>query len=592
MENMQLGELSSWDLSDIYENYSEKLMLCELEKAKKISQSLKSKKDLLKDNISINDFLELLNLFEELEEIEEKVSSYNHLLFSENTTNQNTQRLIDLSNNVFTKIDNELLFFDTWFKELNDNDANRLISNSGQYKKSLERSRKLRKYKLSEKEELICNIKDSNFLTGISMLYDSFTSSFRFELEVDSKKQILTREELSQYFRNKDKDVRYNAYKELYRIYEKNSDFISPIYNMICKNIISEDIELRGFKSPINIRNISNEINDESIETLLNVCKENVGIFHDFFRLKAKVLGLEKLNRCDIYAPYGVESKYTIKQALETVLNSYYDFDKGMGDAISNLIEKKHIHSKKTKNKMFGAFCASINPSILPYVLINYNSQLQDTLTIAHELGHAFHSIQSSIQPVEYYHSALPLAETASIFGELLVNEKLLNKVKTKDEKISLLMSRLDDIYASVIRQAYFVLFEKKAFEMIKESKTKDDLSSEYLNNLKEQFGDSVILEDFFKYEWLAIPHIFHSPFYCYAYSFGNLIVLSLFNLYKKLGKDEFKQKYFKILSMGSSDTPENILKTVGFDINSKEFWNNAFIEIKHYLDELKELVD
>ncbi|MEM4237505.1 MAG: M3 family metallopeptidase, partial [Candidatus Nitrosocaldaceae archaeon] len=206
-----------------------------------------------------------------------------------------------------------------------------------------------------------------------------------------------------------------------------------------------------------------------------------------------------------------------------------------------------------------------------------------------HEFGHAMHSILSSDKSILVHSPPLPLAETASVFAEMLLNDRL-EKIVSKKDKIALIVEEIDDMYATVMRQAYFTLFEIEAHKSIINNSTIDDVSDIYYNNLKDQFGSSILLTKEFRYEWLYIPHFYHTPFYCYAYSFGNLLSLSLYNEYK-LDNKGFKERYFAILNTGGSRKSEDLLLEHGFDISKSEFWNNGFSIINEKINELKSLV-
>jgi oligoendopeptidase F len=228
-------------------------------------------------------------------------------------------------------------------------------------------------------------------------------------------------------------------------------------------------------------------------------------------------------------------------------------------------------------NKQSGAFCSTVSPSIEPFVLLNFDGTLRDISTMAHEFGHAIHSVLASDKPISVQHPSLPLAETASVFGEMILNDKLLNTVPKKEKRI-LLAEQIDDFYATIMRQAYFTIFEIDAHKMVgrESATTTDQLCDLYIDNLKTQFGTSMKLSDDFKYEWLYIPHFYHSPFYCYAYSFGNLLVLSLYQQFKKEGND-FIPKYLSILSSGGSRKPEDLLQENEIDITKESFWQKGF---------------
>ena len=218
---------------------------------------------------------------------------------------------------------------------------------------------------------------------------------------------------------------------------------------------------------------------------------------------------------------------------------------------------------------------------------MNYTGESRDVSTLAHELGHAVHGMMAGNHSVLTFHSALPLAETASIFGEHLLADSLLQQEKDKKIKVGLLLNQLDDAYATILRQAYFVQFERQAHQMVQQGATIDELAHAYLTLLREQFGRHLHVDDAFKWEWLAIPHIFASPFYCYAYSFGNLLVLALFQRYQSEGPS-FVPRYLQLLAGGGSASPQDLLKPLEVDINSTAFWQAGFTRIQMLVNELE----
>jgi oligoendopeptidase F len=271
------------------------------------------------------------------------------------------------------------------------------------------------------------------------------------------------------------------------------------------------------------------------------------------------------------------------------VLESFSAFNPEFGTLAQRVFDENHLDSEIRKGKQSGAFCASVTPEMTPYVKVNYQGNAREVATLAHELGHAIHAMLASHHSTFTFHSSLPLAETASTFGEMMLVERMLAGEKNKSVRRDILFRQVDDSYATIGRQAWFAMFERSAHDMIMKNASVDEISKMYFENLKEQFGDSLDLAEEFKWEWVAIPHFYYTPFYVYAYSFGKLLVLSLYKQFKAEG-ESFKPKYRKILAAGGSEAPTNILAEAGIDIRSAKFWQGGFDVIKEQVEELEEL--
>jgi len=320
----------------------------------------------------------------------------------------------------------------------------------------------------------------------------------------------------------------------------------------------------------------------------LEVARRNAPLFQRYFTLKAKWLGVEKLRRYDIYAPL-MESSRDIPydDAVDLVLDTFTRFDHDFAGKAQRVFDDNHVDSEVRKGKRAGAFCATVMPSITPFVLLNYTNKVRDVATIAHELSPAVHSMMAEEPSILTQHSSLPLAETASVFAEMVMNEQLLAEEKDPLVRREILAASVDDIYATVMRQAFFVIFEEDAHRAIQKNASPQELERLYFENLQEQFGDSVDLSDEFQYEWVSIPHIYHTPFYCYAYSFGQLLVLSLFRRYQQEG-DAFKPGYLRMLARGGSARPQEILEEAGINMTDPDFWQAGFDVIRDMIDELE----
>jgi oligoendopeptidase F len=271
------------------------------------------------------------------------------------------------------------------------------------------------------------------------------------------------------------------------------------------------------------------------------------------------------------------------------VFEAFASFDSKFAELARRVFDKNHLDSETRKGKDGGAFCASVLPEMTPYVLLNYQGRPRDVAVMAHELGHAVHSMLAEKHNTFTFQASLPLAETASTFGEMMLTDKLLAEESDEAVRKEILFKQVDDAYATIMRQAYFALFEKQAHELVQKNASVDEISAAYLENLHEQFGDSLDISDEFKWEWVSIPHIYHTPFYVYAYAFGQLLVLSLYQQFKAEG-ESFKPKYLKILSAGGSEAPAKVLAEAGIDIRSAKFWQGGFDIIDTLVTELEKL--
>ena len=362
------------------------------------------------------------------------------------------------------------------------------------------------------------------------------------------------------------------------------------MYQTLVRDWHNEQVDLRRFASPIAARNLGNDVPDAVVDALLDVCRSNAGLFQRFFRLKARILGMDRLRRYDIYAPVVQADKtYSFEQATQMVFDSFEQFDGTLGDLARRVFDTDHLDSEVRHGKRGGAFCWSVEPKLTPWVLVNFQGKARDVSTLAHELGHAVHSLLAEDHSVFTFHASLPLAETASTFGEMLLLDAWLDWETDDDVKRDLLFSQMDDNYATVMRQAFFALFEREAHEMVQAGATVDEISAAYQENLRTQFGDAVALSDEFAWEWVSIPHIYHTPFYVYAYTFGQLLVLALYRQFKAEG-EPFKARYLEILRAGGSASPVDVLSHAGLDITRTEFWQGGFDVLEDMLARLETL--
>jgi oligoendopeptidase F len=576
-----------WSLQDLFPGGVDDLekVIAEIESC---TREIEASRPQLSTELPVSEFLSLLRSKEHLKELAAQVGAYAYLNYAQNTQNPEALSLRDRVNLVLTEADNRTLFFSLWFRDLSTEAAGRYIAAAGELSYYLEAQRRFRPYTLSEAEEKVINLKDLNGIEGLVKVYEILTNSFKFRLEVDGELKTLTRDGLNQYYRHPSPQVRAATFQELYRVYGKNKNVLAQIYTSLVRDMRTEMVGLRGYASPISVRNLGNDLPDEVVDTLLAVCRQNTGLYQRYFRLKARLLGMPRLRRYDIYAPVAQADKaIDFEAAIQVVLSSFQQFSPQVAQAAARVFEQNHLDAEVRPGKRGGAFCYTVTPHYTPWVMVNFTGRIRDVSTLAHELGHAVHAMLAAGHSVLNYHAPLPLAETASVFAEMLLSDRLLREETDPAVQRDILMSILDDAYATVQRQAFISIFEQAAHDRIEAGCTSEDLARLYLENLSEQFGEAVELSDEFAWEWITIPHIFQSPFYPYAYSFGQLLVLALYQQYLDEGKP-FLPRYLKILAYGGSAEPKTVLAEAGLDIASPEFWQGGFNVLQTYLERLE----
>ena len=592
---MTKTEGQCWDLTDIIKKGKFETLFKTVQKDLKTFSSIRKK---LKPSMSTKEFSKIMLFTESFKEKLARLGCYAELMLATNIKDQKARQYQSKINNLSITVTDATLYLSQWIKglqinglkRLDDKNAKRLFSSIPDLEYSLSKSRLAAKHTLSENEEKIIHRKDITGSEVIGELYDMIVNDFKYTFTVGKKSQVIdNQQKLVSFVHSPNRKMRRAAYQALFVPYKEHVDKFFVIYSGLVKDW-AQEAKLRKYSSSIAMRNFANNVPDTAIQVLLDVCTKNRTIFHKYFRIKAKMLQLKKLERYDLYAPVtSVKEKYSFSAAKKIVFETFEEFSPSFAAKARQIVENNHLDSHPKQNKRNGAFCMSITPSTTPYVLTNFDGKFRDVSTLAHELGHGIHDLYASDHSYSTMHAPLPLCETASTFGEMILFEKLLSKANKK-QKVAMLMDKLGDSYATILRQNYFIKFEIVAHEMLMRGCTEKELSDAYLKLLKEQLGTGVNVQDQFRYEWAYIPHIYHSPFYCYAYNFGELLSLALFARYKKIGKP-FVAKIEKVLAAGGSKDPVKLLKSIGVDILSSAFWNEGFTIIKAWLKELEKEV-
>ena len=541
--------VSEWDLSEIIGNGGDKNMIKSQKTLQADAIKFAKKYRNVKVTISADAFYKAISDVNRLYENTKSVTGYAMLRYSENTQSNEYSSMASNAEKIAADVENNL----------------------------------------NEPEEKIINIMDTSGQMAMIRLYDKITNKFSYTV---GNKKNMTREELTSLIRSPNMAVRKVAYRQILDRYGENIGVLGDIYQNIVMRWEDIGVKMRGYQSPISIRNVGNDIDDKTAAVLLDVCSKNKNVFYGYFKAKAKNIGSAKLQRYDLYAPMAIKKngkKYAYSKAVHMVLDALECFSPEMSKMAKSVFDAGHVDSQTRAGKRDGAFCATIRPNILPYVLLSYTHRLSDVFTLAHEIGHAVHSIAASDKPALVQEASLPLAETASTFSEMLLYENIANKMSGL-EKASFLAERIADWYATIMRQSYFTFFEIRAHKIISDGGSVDKISAAYMDNLKEQFGNSVSVSKDFSAEWSCIPHFYHAPFYCYSYSFGNLLALALFQRYKKEGPS-FARQYLRILAGGGSENPKKLLLEHGVDIDSRKFWQGGFDYVGEQISKLQTLL-
>lgn len=564
-----------WDLTLFFKNSDEldKFSKNLEKKAKNFNQKYSKNLEQLNDS----EFLASIQEYENILAGINKIMSYAYLKFAKDTTNGS---FLAKYEEICTKIEENLLFFTIEFNEISKEQQDSFIAYSRPYSYYLSLIAKQKSHQLSFLEERVLLRTANTGANAFSRLFDESMARLKF----DFRGLVLSEEEILSKMLDSDRSVRKDAALSLSKTLEQNKHILTYIYNMI-KTDLKNECELRNYELAESSRHESNQIEKQSVDALIKATESSFDLVSKFYHKKRELLGYEKLYDYDRYAPLNNESEFNYEEAKEIILKAFNSFNPLFAKLAKRAFDENWCDVYPAKNKQSGAFSHSASSDTHPFVLLNYTNKRRDLFTVAHELGHAIHQFLS--YKVGFLNSNTPLttaAETASVFCEMLVFEYVKNR--TSDTKLSgLLAGKIEDIFSTLYRQINFTTFERRvhAFE--------GEISNENLNDIwyeesKKMFGDSLVLNDYYKIWWSYIPHFIHSPFYCYAYSYAQLLVLALFGLYKSGKCENFVEIYTEFLSLGGSRSPKDMVAMFGFDINKEEFWQIGLDEVRNLVNE------
>ena len=585
-----LGKLPVWNLKDLYESPKAKNLNNDLNQLRRITKKFEKKYTYKITKLSPSQLLKAIIELENIDIKIDKIMSYAHLLVAEDGNNEKNKIFYQQMQEQITNIASSIVFFSLELNEVSNAKLNKIYADKKlePYKNWIKNIRKFKPYQLDVKTEKLLQEKSITSRSAWVRLFDDTIASLKFPF----KGKNLSSAEIFNFLSDEKESNRKKSAEVVSGVLKDNISLFTSITNNLAKDKSIND-KWRGLPSPVSSRNLSNVVEDEVVEALTETIKENYPkIAHRYYKIKAKWFKKKSLMYWDRNAPLPFQSQsiYSWKDARQIVSDAYSNFDQRAGNIVNKFFDNSWIHAPVIAGKSPGAFAASTVPSVHPFILVNYQGKARDIATLAHELGHGIHQYLAGKKQT-YFNSSTPLtlAETASVFGEMLTFKSLLSITKKENERKGLLANKVEDMLNTVVRQIAFFEFEKRIHDQrkIKELSV-DEICKIWIDVQKQSLGPSIKFNDDYKYFWSYIPHFIHSPFYVYAYAFGDCLVNSLFNVYEsKLPK--FEDKYITLLESGGSNTYDKLLKPFGLNPKKKDFWQKGVNVIESLIDQLEE---
>lgn len=583
------AEEINWDLSDLYKSNDD-------------PQLVKDKMDILSEaeafalkykgsiaQLEISEFKTMLQDYEELQDKGGKIGSFAYLQWSTDTTNPDFGKLVQESNELSSELSQRLVFLNVEWLSISDTEAQKIIDHPelSFYRHYLESSRRYKNHVLNEDQEQILSAKGVTGRSAWIRFFDETIGKAKFELD---GKEYAEQEVLSK-LHDGDRKLRIRAHASLSKKFNELSHPLTYVFNTLLADKSTND-KLRKYPNWITSRNMANETDNTTVDALVDSVTSKYSLVQRYYRLKAKLLGLSEMYDYDRYAPM-IDNESTISwdEARKMVLDSYTEFHPRMGEITQEFFEKNWIDAAIKPGKRGGAYSASTVPSVHPYVFMNFDGKIRDVQTLAHELGHGVHQYLSRQQGPLQSGTPLTTAETASVFGEMLVFQNLLKKLTDPKEKLALIIGKIDDTIATVFRQISMNRFEDSMHTARREQGelTTEQFSELWMEQQRALYGDSVTLTKEYGIWWSYIPHFLHTPGYVYAYAFGELLVLALYEEFIE-NPHGFADQYIKLLSAGGSEWPHDLVSKMGLDIRDPKFWDKGLSSFERMIEEAEEL--
>lgn len=584
------NELPIWDLTEIYTDIKDPKIKEDLKNIRKISKEfLISWKDKIK-NLNSNELVDCIEQYQNINEKIYKIGTHSNLIFATNMEDPEISRYNSTISDEVTDIFSSLIFVSLELSKISDDVFNKwmLSEKAKEWMPYLKILRKRNPFILDPLVEEILIEKSATGRSAWVRLFDETSASLRFPF----KEEMVSEAEILNYLSDPDPENRKMAGQSLSKILEKNKRIFGMILNVISRDRYIEDNK-RGFKRIVSSRNLDNDVEDEVVDALVKTVDEAMPkLTHRYYKWKAKQFGKTKLDWWDRNAPLPSSSDRSIEwsEAKSIVLESFASFHPEISKLANLFFQNNWIDAEVRKGKASGAFAHPSIPSLHPYVLLNYQGKIRDVMTLAHELGHGVHQILAAKNGLLMAETPLTLAETASVFGEMLVFRKLLEDSNDKEKK-QLLAGKVEDMLNTVVRQIGFHQFEVKFHEArIKSELTPDEIGEIWMQTQSHAVGPYINLTDEYKVLWGYIPHFVHTPFYVYAYAFGDSLVNALWYSYQNSDKNAFAEKYLDMLSAGGTKGHNDLLKPFNLSAYDKSFWNKGVSMISGLMDELEKL--
>ncbi len=592
------ADLPRWNLSPLYAGPADPAIAADLKGALGEAEGLRAdcRGRISREDLAAADLQRALDRYEALQKRALKPYLYAQLLFAADSTREEHKALVARVREAWSAIGEQTLFFELELLRLPEEAFSALLGApelSG-HLHYLTHLRSHAPYTLAEEVEQALKRKDLSGKEAFSQLFEELTSSFRYRFAFPGEdgEREGTGEELLALLYHPDGKIREEAFAAFLGKHAEQALVLTSCFNNLLLDH-GKEAELRGYPDLMTPSHLANETEPAMIEQLMAVSEANYGLAREYFQLKRQLLGLDRLKNTDLYAPLGESRReFPFAEARETVLAAFAGFSPELARVAGGFFEERRIDAPPAPGKTGGAFCMGMVPGLSPYVLLNYSGTLRDVSTLAHELGHGVHFALSQRQNLFHYQATLPFAETASVFGEMLLTRHLLDREKDRPVKIELLCAKLEEIIATTFRQTVLTRFELAAHRRRAEGLLSPELLGElWWEENGRLFGEEVEMIEPYRWGWSYIGHFIHARFYCTSYVFGELLVLALYRKYREEGAP-FVPKYLELLSRGGSAPPRELLAPLGIDLADPGFWQKGYDQVGELLGELKGLVE